>query len=107
MCRADARSISATRAIRCDEILGIALGKQSSVFKKPEAALAPAAHCFSIIAAKQSLHLQSWNERDSDTYAFGIASLCKQYAPVSHEWLRTHVSRCAMQQSSSDLAPSR
>lgn len=78
-CKADARTVSPTRSMRCDEILGIALGKQSSVFRKEEAAMAPSSHCFSIIGKSSSLHLQSWNERDSDTYAFGIASLVKQY----------------------------
>ena len=80
-CKADARNISPSRSLRCDSIQSIVLGKQSSVFKKDEAALAPNNHCFSIIATTQSLHLQSWNERDSDTYAFGIASLLKCLNP--------------------------
>jgi len=84
-CKADARNVSSTRSMRCDQVLGVALGKQSSVFRKEEASLAPSSHCFSIIGKSASLHLQAWNERDCDTYAFGIASLVKQYvqAPAS------------------------
>ena len=85
-CRADERTVAPTRTIRCDEIIGIALGKQAFVFTKPEAQLAPSAHCFSIITDKRSLHLQSWNERDSDTWSFGIASLIKQYGPRPKLW---------------------
>jgi hypothetical protein len=77
--KADDKTEHSSRTIKSEDVLGIALGKQAAVFKKEEAATAPSSHCFSLIAHDKSLHLQSWNQRDCDSWAFGLASLLKGY----------------------------
>jgi len=86
--RADSRTIdpAGTRSIRSADIEGVSIGKQASVFRKSEASLAPSSHCFSIIARTASLHLQAWNDRDADTYAFGLASLLKAAGHKPRLW---------------------
>jgi len=82
--KADERLVDPSRSLDFGDISAVVLGKQSTVLKS-QANLPGAddAHCVSFIAGskcpKRSLHLQLGNERDRDTWAYGIASLMKEF----------------------------
>jgi len=109
--RADARHVSPSRSMRCDEIVGVALGKQTTVFRDEAAALAPAQHCFSIVARTQSLHLQCCSSKDAETFARNLIAICKHYTPQPKLWqagthtdplCRTEVENTSEQQEEND-----
>lgn len=81
--KADDRTVHTSRTLHFSEIRSIVLGKQSSVLKQESARSASDRCCVSFIPTekshKKSLHLQFGNTRDADTWAYGIASLLKEY----------------------------
>ena len=80
-CKADERMVHPTRALAFSEISAVVLGKQSTVLRT-KAVDAQDSHCVSFIAGpkslRPSLHLQFGTARAAETWAFGIASLCKE-----------------------------
>ena len=76
--RAGARVVDRTRTLRFSEIKAIVVGRQSSVFRRPEFAAAQSGQCFSIIGSTHCLHLMAGNDRDAEMTSFGLASLLKE-----------------------------
>lgn len=81
--KADDRRVHSSRILKFSEISSVVVGKQCSVTREKQVAFAPERNCVSFISAadvpKKSLHLQFGNERDAETWAFGVASLMKEY----------------------------
>ena len=76
--RPNQRSVHPSRVLRFSDIKAIVIGKQSTVFNRPEFSQASDVLCFSVIGGQHCLHLMAGNERDAEMTAFGLASLLKE-----------------------------
>ena len=76
--KASSRTVHQSRTLPFSQIKAIVVGRQSSVFRRPEFAAAASGQCFSIIGQTHCLHLMAGNERDAEMTSFGLASLLKE-----------------------------
>ena len=76
--RAGQRAVHPSRTLPFSQITAIVVGRQSSVFRRPEFAAALSGQCFSIVGRSHCLHLMAANERDAEMTSFGLASLLKE-----------------------------
>ena len=76
--KAGQRTVHQSRTLPFSQIKAIVVGRQSSVFRRPEFAAAMSGQCFSIIGQTHCLHLMAGNERDAEMTSFGLASLLKE-----------------------------
>ena len=76
--KAGQRTVHQSRTLPFSQIKAIVVGRQSSVFRRPEFAAAMSGQCFSIIGQSHCLHLMAGNERDAEMTSFGLASLLKE-----------------------------
>ena len=83
--RGGQRNVHSTRCLPFSSIQEIVVGKQSSVFRRPEFAAATEAQCLSVIGRDHCLHLMAGNERDAEMTSFGLASLLKE-SRISVKW---------------------
>jgi hypothetical protein len=83
-CKANDRTPDESRAMRFDDIHTIVVGKQASAHLAPSALqhAVPDECCLSIISSRRTLHIQAGNERDRDTWVFGLAALIKHTCDV-------------------------
>jgi hypothetical protein len=83
--RGGQRNVHNTRTMPFSSIQEIVVGKQSSVFRRPEFAEAAEAQCLSIIGREHCLHLMAGNDRDAEMTSFGLASLLKE-SRINVKW---------------------
>jgi len=81
-CRANHREIHPSRTLPLDDIGAIVLGKQVALLREKATNDSPSC-CVSLIAVPgsryNSLYLRFGTARDADTWAYGLASLIREY----------------------------